>query len=98
MLQVKVPEEMVAEIDKLVRIGLFRSRSEAVAEGVRRLLLAYSALSGEAMLVDAYISGRRVRGPVSAPEVDEEEAKRRIAEFFGTDDVKKVLERMRRRA
>jgi Arc/MetJ-type ribon-helix-helix transcriptional regulator len=37
-----VPETLVKELDKLVAAGYFKSRSEAVAEGIRRLLLAAS--------------------------------------------------------
>jgi Arc/MetJ-type ribon-helix-helix transcriptional regulator len=36
LLQVRVPEDIVEELDQLVASGYFKSRSEAVAEGIRR--------------------------------------------------------------
>ncbi|MEM3995376.1 MAG: ribbon-helix-helix protein, CopG family [Thermofilum sp.] len=97
LLQVRVPESMVAALDRLVEAGVFRSRSEAVAEGIRRVLSAYSVLGEGLSLIERYVAGRAEKslGPGSLVEVDVEEARRRIAAFFGTDDVSEVLRRLR---
>ncbi|MEM0345481.1 MAG: ribbon-helix-helix protein, CopG family [Thermofilaceae archaeon] len=97
LLQVKVPESVVAALDRLVEAGIFRSRSEAVAEGIRRVLSAYSVLGEGLALIEGYVAGRveKSLGPGSLVEVDVEEARRRIAAFFGTDDVSEVLRRLR---
>jgi len=101
LLQVRVPETMVKELDKLVAAGYFKSRSEAVAEGIRRLLLAYSGAAGSiASLARLYTEGALERDlePGTPFEIDVDEARRRILEFFGTDSVDEVVKKVRARA
>jgi len=98
LLQVRVPMRIVKELDKLIEAGIFRSRSEAVAESLRKLLLEYSTLvEGESFIVEAYLSGRLERdlGPNDTVEVSVEEAKENLVEFFGTADVDAILKRVR---
>ncbi|MCC6003111.1 MAG: hypothetical protein LM590_02085 [Thermofilum sp.] len=100
LLQVRVPEVVVKELDRLVAAGYFKSRSEAVAEGIRRLLLAYSGAAGGAgSLVRLYVEGalKRDLGPGDTFEINVEEARRRILKFFGTDSVNEVLRKTRTR-
>jgi Arc/MetJ-type ribon-helix-helix transcriptional regulator len=101
LLQVRVPEAVVRELDRLVAAGYFKSRSEAVAEGIRRLLLAYSGAAGSvASLARLHAEGvlERDLDPGTPFEVNVEEARRRILEFFGTDSIDEVVRRMRARA
>jgi Arc/MetJ-type ribon-helix-helix transcriptional regulator len=101
LLQVRVPETLVKELDKLVAAGCFKSRSEAVAEGIRRLLLAYSGAAGSiASLARLYAEGvlERDLEPGTPFEIDVDEARRRILEFFGTDSVDEVMRKVRARA
>jgi Arc/MetJ-type ribon-helix-helix transcriptional regulator len=101
LLQVRVPEAVVRELDRLVAAGYFKSRSEAVAEGIRRLLLAYSGAAGSvASLARLHAEGvlERDLDPGTPFEVDVEEARRHILEFFGTDSIDEVVRRMRARA
>ena len=98
MLQVKVPERVVLELDKLVESGLFRTRSEAVVEGIRRLIATYSLLDAPALFVERYLSGSRIEEDFPEPELDEEEAMRRLTERFGTANADEVLRKMRMRA
>jgi Arc/MetJ-type ribon-helix-helix transcriptional regulator len=101
LLQVRVPETVVKELDKLVAAGYFKSRSEAVAEGIRRLLLAYSGAAGSvASLARLYAEGvlERDLEPGTPFEIDVDEARRRILEFFGTDSVDEVMRKVRARA
>lgn len=97
LLQVKVPENVIVALDRLIEAGVFRSRSEAVAEGIRRVLIAYSSLGGELSLIDRYIAGSADKplDPGSTIEVDVDEARRRIANFFETDEVSEVLRKLR---
>ncbi len=96
-----MPETLVKELDKLVAAGYFKSRSEAVAEGIRRLLLAYSGAAGSvASLARLYTEGLLERDfePGTPFEIDVDEARRRILEFFGTDSVDEVVRKVRARA
>lgn len=36
LLQVRVPEKIVKELDRLIELGVFKSRSEAIAESLRK--------------------------------------------------------------
>ena len=98
LLQVRVPERVLFELDRLIEAGLFRSRSEAVVEGIRRLILAYSLFDSTAFFVERYLSTRQVQEDVPEPEIDVEEAKRRLIDHFGTANVGEVLGKMRMRA
>jgi Arc/MetJ-type ribon-helix-helix transcriptional regulator len=101
LLQVRVPETVVKELDKLVAAGYFKSRSEAVAEGIRRLLLAYSGAAGSiASLVRLYAEGALEQDlePGTPFEINVDEARRRILDFFGTDSVDGVVKKVRARA
>ena len=100
LLQVRLPERIVREVDKLIELGLFRSRGEVVAEALRRLIMDYSSLADDLSgVIELYLSGRLERDlkPKTRVEIDFEEARRRILDFFGTDDVDEVLEAVRRR-
>ncbi len=100
LLQVRLPERIVKEVDKLIELGLFRSRGEVVAEALRRLIMDYSSLADDlSSVIELYLSGRLERDlkPKTRVEVDIEEARRRILDFFGTDDVDEVLKAVRRR-
>ena len=98
LLQVRVPMRIVKELDRLIEAGIFRSRSEAVAESLRRLLLEYSTLvEEESFIVEMYLSGKLERNlsPDDTVEVSVEEAKENLAKFFGTADVDAILRRIR---
>jgi len=38
---IKLPRKIIKELDDLVRMGIFSSRSEAIREGIRMLLKGY---------------------------------------------------------
>jgi Arc/MetJ-type ribon-helix-helix transcriptional regulator len=100
LLQVRVPEVIVEELDRLVASGYFKSRSEAVAEGIRRLLLAYSTPSkipGSIFKLTIEASPQQDLGPGDTFEINVEEARKRILEFFGSDSVDDVVKKMRMR-
>ena len=100
LLQVRLSEELLEKLDELVRLGLFKSRSEAVSEALRRLILEYSAVTDDlSMTVALYMLGRLERnlGPGDKFEIDEAEAKRNIERFFGTSEVEEVIDKVRGR-
>lgn len=71
-----------------------------MAEALRRLIMDYSSLADELSgVIELYLSGRLERDfkPKTRVEIDVEEARRRIIDFFGTDDIDEVLETVRRR-
>ncbi len=41
VISVKVPREMIEEVDKLIRAGLFSSRSEAIRRAIAMLIKEY---------------------------------------------------------
>jgi|GEM_PF-948672 len=98
LLQVRIPIRIIKKLDRLIEAGIFRSRSEAVAESLRRLLLEYSTLvDEESFIVERYLSGRLEKdlSPSDIVEVNVEEAKENLAKFFGTTDVDVILRRIR---
>jgi len=100
LLQVRVPERIVKELDKLIELGVFRSRSEAIAESLRKLLLEYSKIvSEEELTIILYLLGKLKRdlGPRDIVEVDVAEARKNLRKFFGTDKVDEVLRKIRSR-
>ncbi len=100
LLQVRVSENIIEELDKLIELGIFRSRSEAVAESLRRLLLDYSLLlSREDLVIAAYRSGKLNRdlGPSDTIEIDIEKAKENLRKFFNTIELDEIIGRIRGR-
>ncbi len=98
LVQARLPRKLVEKLDELVEEGLFSSRSEAVAEAVRRLVLEYDRLIGEdVVFVEKYIAGRKPRVEAGSIEVDLEEARRKLREVFGSDRVEDALARIRGR-
>jgi len=98
LLQVRVSEEIVKELDRLIELGIFRSRSEAVAESLRKLLLEYSRLATEEeFVITLYLLGKLKKdlGPSDVVEVNVDEARKNLRKFFGTDEVEKVLRKVR---
>jgi Arc/MetJ-type ribon-helix-helix transcriptional regulator len=100
LLRVRLPELLVQELDNLVAKGYFQSRSEAVAEAIRRLLLAYSVSSripGSMFKLTIEGSSRQDLGPGDTFEIDVEEARKHILEFFGSDSVDDIIRKTRMR-
>jgi len=98
LLQVRIPERVMKDLNKLIEAGIFKSRSEAVTESLRRLLLEYSTLlNEESFTVEMYLSGKLERdlSPNDAIEINVKEAKENLANFFGTTDVDITLRRIR---
>ncbi len=100
LVQARLPRRLVEKLDELVELGLFSSRSEVVAEAVRRLILEYGRVVEEdVVFIEKYLSGEKPTPTTSsvAEEVDLEEAMRKVREFFGSDRVEDAIAYIRGR-
>jgi len=43
---IRLPRKVIEELDKLVAMGIYPSRSEAIRDAIRRLLIYYHSLFG----------------------------------------------------
>ena len=58
----RVDEEVLEAVDRLVRLGVFRSRTEALRELVREVLRAYERLNRIAMAVEKLLEDEEKEG------------------------------------
>ena len=64
---IRLPEEMVVEVDRLVRDGRYQNRTEAVRAALQRLLDELRERQVDAAIVDGY---QRVPDPAPEPWVE----------------------------
>ena len=57
LVQLRVPEELIRRIDKLVGEGLYRSRSEVIVDATRRFLERTAPSSPLELFIDSYLLG-----------------------------------------
>ncbi len=94
LVQARLPRRLVEKLDELVELGLFSSRSEVVAEAVRRLILEYGRVVEEdVVFIEKYLSGEKPAPTTSsvAEEVDLEEAMRKVRGFLGSNRVEDAI-------
>ncbi len=99
LVQTRLPRKLVEKLDELVELGLFSSRSEVVAEAVRRLILEYDRLLDEDLaFIEKYLSGKKPTVTTNvAEEVNVKEALRRVQEIFGSSRVEDAIAYLRGR-
>jgi len=56
--QVKVPEEFLRKIDRLIETGIYRSRSEVILDATRRLLERSMPPSPLELFIEKYLAGK----------------------------------------
>jgi len=56
--QVRVPEEFLRKIDRLIGAGMYRSRSEVILDATRRLLERAMPPSPLELFVEKYLAGK----------------------------------------
>ncbi len=98
LIQVRLPRELVEEIDKLIEEGHYSSRTSFFEDAARRRLEELSMVRNEiALLVKDYLNGKaeKVNEKLSI-DINLEEAKRRLREL-GLEDVMRALDKIRGR-
>jgi len=98
--QVRVPEEFLRKIDRLIETGIYRSRSEVILDATRRLVERSMPPSPLELFVEKYLAGK-IEPSREAEEVVSKlfEKVRADAEWrksFG-ETPEEVMERLRRR-
>jgi len=56
--QIRVPEEFLRRIDRLIETGMYRSRSEVILDATRRLLERAMPPSTLEFFVEKYLAGK----------------------------------------
>jgi Arc/MetJ-type ribon-helix-helix transcriptional regulator len=56
--QVRVPEEFLRKIDRLIETGIYRSRSDVILDATRRLLERSMPPSPLELFVEKYLAGK----------------------------------------
>ncbi len=100
LVQARLPAALVRELDRLLEEGYYRDRTEAIADGIRRLIERFSKRDRVARMVRLYLMGKLPRDS-SIDEVGRiekvKDVRRAILEFYGTDKIDEVLGKLRGR-
>lgn len=99
LVQARLSERLVRELDKLVEEGYYRNRTEALEDAIRHLIERMRGLSGIGIIVAQYLSSRRLTKDVDPLDLvyGDKEVRRKIIEYYGTDDIDHVMSIMRGR-
>jgi Arc/MetJ-type ribon-helix-helix transcriptional regulator len=98
LVQVRMPQRLVQVLDRLSAEGIYSSRSEAIIDGVRRLVLAYEVEDPfKKALLKSYM-GKTVQGSVEDLRniLDPQDIMSGITEAFGTDCIDDIITEVRR--
>ncbi|MEM2851386.1 MAG: ribbon-helix-helix domain-containing protein [Candidatus Bathyarchaeia archaeon] len=100
MVQVRVPEEILRKLDRLVQEGLYRSRSEIILDATRRFLERSTPSHPLELFIDKYLAEKIEPSTDAIRVIDEIFGKVRRDEawkiHFGRTP-EEVLEKLRRR-
>ena len=96
LVQARLPERLVQGLDRLVEEGWYRSRTDALEDAIRRLLMRFMARSEAGRLAARRLEGR-LEDVDPLDIVLGEDARRDVVEAFGTDNVDEVIKVIRRR-
>ncbi|MHA1616387.1 MAG: ribbon-helix-helix domain-containing protein [Candidatus Njordarchaeales archaeon] len=100
LIQVRLPATLVAELDRLLKEGYYRDRTEAIADAIRHLIERFDRLDRVGRLIRLYLMKKLPRDSSimdigEAEDVDK--VRRAFKERYGTDDLDKILEKIRGR-
>lgn len=70
VIQMRMPEKLAADIERLVKKGLYKNRSEVVIDAVRHFL-GSERKSDVALLIEGQLIGKSERTGYSKKEMDE---------------------------
>ena len=99
LIQARLPEKLVRDLDKLVKNGYYKNRTDAIEDAIRLLLERRLKLGVIGRLVGLYLSGKIVRKKVDPLEIviEDENVRGDIIKVFGTDEVDKIIGILRRK-
>jgi Arc/MetJ-type ribon-helix-helix transcriptional regulator len=98
LVQVRMPPHLVQLLDRLAAEGVYSNRSEAIVDGVRRLVLAFETKDPfRQKILNSYL-GRTRTGSIDdlRPILDREGIMRGIQDAFGTTGIDEILSEVRR--
>ena len=98
LVQVRMPPRLVQALDQLSKDGIYMNRSEAILDGVRRLVLAFETKdSFREALTKSYL-GRTGKGSIDEIRnlISPEDIAKSITETFSTDQVDRITREVRR--
>ena len=100
LVQVRLPAALVAELDRLLREGYYRDRTEAIADAIRHLIERFNRSDRIGRLIRLYLMGKLPRDS-SIMDIRETESvnkvRRILREKYGTDELDRILEKIRGR-
>ncbi|GAB6284520.1 MAG: hypothetical protein STSR0009_07200 [Methanoregula sp.] len=97
-IQVRMPQHLVQELDQLTADGVYSSRSEAVIDSVRRLVLAYEGDDPfKKVILNSYLS-KPVQGSIDDLRgiLDPQDIMNGIRDAFDTDSIDQIITEVRR--
>jgi len=99
LIQARVSEKLIREVDKLVEEGYYKSRTEALEDAIRHLLERYKGVGVIGKLIAQYLSGKRIRFEKEPLDLvfGNEKVRSRVIEEYGTDDIDEIIGLVRRR-
>ena len=98
LVQVRMPPRLVQALDQLSAEGLYTSRSEAILDGVRRLVLAFETKDPfRQALIRSYL-GKPAKGSIDELQdtLDREDIVRGVKKTFCTDRIEEIIAEVRR--
>jgi Arc/MetJ-type ribon-helix-helix transcriptional regulator len=98
IVQVRMPPRLVQLLDRMAKEGLYASRSEAILDSVRRLVIGYERSDRfRRTLIRSYL-GKKGLGSVDdlARELDPAEIASAIRKVFNTDSIDEIISEVRR--
>ena len=98
LVQVRMPPRLVQALDQLSEDGIYSNRSEAILDGVRRLVLAFETKDPFRESLAKSCLGRTGTGSIEEIRnlISSEDIAKRIIETFGTDQVDHIIREVRR--
>jgi Arc/MetJ-type ribon-helix-helix transcriptional regulator len=98
LVQVRMPPRFVQALDRLSEEGIYSNRSEAILDGVRRLVLAFETKDPFRKALVKSCLGRTGTGSIEELRdlISPEDIAKSITETFGTDQVDRIIKEVRR--
>jgi Arc/MetJ-type ribon-helix-helix transcriptional regulator len=95
ILHVRVPGQLIRQIDRMIKTGLDASRSEAILDPVRRMAMGYERSDRFRRALIRSYSGMNGRGSVDDPAVDHPDVVSAIRDVNGSADIVEIISRER---
>ena len=98
LVQVRMPPRFVQALDRLSEEGIYSNRSEAILDGVRRLVLAFETKDPFRKALVKSCLGRTGTGSIEELRdlISPEDIAKSITETFGTDQADRIINEVRR--